>query len=368
MRAKKVRQISAIVEAPGEVQKGYLAKWLVVCTFPHREPKEEKYTRINGDYTLNIQSGMDKRGNYLGLPYGAPVRLLLFWIITEANRLKWTGDTSRRIHLGESMSRFVQLVGYDPDTGRGKRGDATRLRDMMKRLFGCRISFIRSETVSEATGYSWLNMDVAPKGELWWDVKNPDQASLFDSWIELGEDFYNAVTTNPVPFDFRAMCALKHSPMAIDLYAWLTWRVHAMKEGGSASIPLHGPKGIAAQIGSNYSRTDDFKRAVAEGLEAVKLVWPKLDCELSASRLMVRKSPVPIADIPPVKKRRSFGQVKPDELSVDTVIEFRKANPRINPNTVWKAYRAFLKREEITPRDIDAHFKDYAAKWVRGEL
>ena len=368
MRPKKAQQIATITEAPTEVQKGYLAKWLVVCTFPHSKPKEEKYTRINGDYTLTILSGTDKKGDYLGLPYGAPVRLLLFWIITEANRLKWAGDDSRRIHLGESMNRFVELVGYDPKTGRGERGDATRLRDMMHRLFGCRISFTRSATAEGATGFSWLNMDVAPKGELWWDVKKPDQASLFDSWIELGEDFYNAVTTNPVPFDFRAMCALKHSPMAIDLYAWLTWRVHGMRDGSSASIPLHGPKGIAAQIGSNYSRDRAFREAIADGLEAVRMVWPRLDCELSTTHLTLKKTPVPIGDEPISKKRRTFGQVRADTLLIDTEIEFRKANPRIRLTTVKKAFFAFLEREQIKPHDLDALFRDYAGKWVKGEI
>lgn len=367
MRASKEQQIKAITEAPNDVQKGYLAKWLVVCTFPHRKPKEEKYTRINGDYTLNLQSGMDKHGDYIGLPYGAPVRLLLFWIITEANRMKWAGDHSRRIHLGESMTRFVEMVGYNPETGRGKRGDATRLREMMERLFACRISFIHSVAAEGKSGLSWLNMDVAPKGELWWDVKQPDQVSLFESWIELGEDFYNSVTTNPVPFDFRAMCALKHSPMAIDLYAWLTWRVHAMKDGGSATIPLTGPKGIAAQFGANYGRSDNFKAALAEGLEAVKHVWPQLDCDLSAISLTVNKSPVPIPDQTPIKKRRQFGNVADGQLSIDTPLWFRTTYPKYDFRAVEKAFRAFIAKSRIEPHDIDAMFRDYAGKWVEGE-
>ena len=368
MRPKKAKQIETINQAPAAVEKGYVAKWLVICTFPHSKPDDTKYVRINGDYTLTILSGADERGDYLGLPYGAPARLLSFWIITEANRLKWAGDNSRRIHLGESMSRFVQLVGYDPETGRGKRGDATRLRDMMQRLFRCRISFTRSQTADGPTGVSWLDMQVAPKGELWWDMRSPDQASLFDSWIELGEDFYNAVTTSPVPIDFRALVALKHSPMAMDLYAWLTYRVHGMSDGMSASIPLHGPKGLAAQIGSDYKQRKNFTAAIRDGLEAVRMVWPSLTYDVSTTHLNVSKCPVPIADEPISKKRRAFGQVKANALMIDTEIEFRKANPRIRLTTVKKAFFAFLEREQIKPHDIDALFRDYAAKWVKGEV
>ena len=365
MRPKKAQQIATITEAPGEVERGYVAKWLVVCTLPHRDPKRGSYTRKNGDSSLSIQTGLDADGNEIGLPYGALVRLLLFWIISEANRTK-----SRTLNLGDSINAFLRLVGLDPKTGNGKRGDMKRLREQMNRLFQCRISFKRTESGEQRKGISWLNMDVAPKGELWWDVHSPEQATLFESYIVLGEEFYNAVTENPAPFDFRALCALKHSPMAIDLYAWLTWRVFAMTKAGEtqAAIPLNGADGIAQQFGSNYTRADHFKAALSEGLEAVKQVWPQLDYDLSATRLTIRKSPVPITEVDPLKKRRAFGQVKADELDIDTRIWFQKAHPRIKFPTVWKAYRTFLEREQIKPTSIDKHFKDYAAKWVKGEL
>jgi hypothetical protein len=46
-------------------------------------------------------------------------------------------------------------------------------------------------------GYGGWIMQVAPEGELWWDPKRPDQGS----WIELGEKFFQAITTVPVPTD-----------------------------------------------------------------------------------------------------------------------------------------------------------------------
>ena len=82
----------------------------------------------------------------------------------------------------------------------------------------------------------------------------------------------------------------------------------------------------------------------------------------------MRKSAVPIPDEPINKRRRAFGQVKPNALLVDTEIEFRKANPRIRFSAVKKAFFAFLEREQIKPNDVDALFRDYAAKWVKGEL
>ncbi len=362
MRAKKAKQIAEIQHTPAAIIKGYLANWLIICTLPHSKPTSPVYTRSTNDCTLNMVSGIDLKGEFIGLPYGPIVRLLLFWIISEAIRTK-----SRTLHLGTEINEFLRKMGLDPNTGGGKRSDRAALKNQMPRLFRCRMSFDRVATTASQTGYSWLDMSVAPKGEDWFTIKNPEQGGLFNSWIELSEEFFEAITASPVPIDFRALVALKHSAMAIDLYALLAWRVHGMSDGMSASIPLHGPKGLAAQIGSDYKREDNFTAAVKDGLEAVRMVWPSLAYEVSATHLTVSKSPVPIADEPINKKRRAFGQVKANALLVDTEIEFRKANPRIRLTTVKKAFFAFLEREQIEPQDIDALFRAYAAKWVKGE-
>jgi hypothetical protein len=364
MRPKKAQEIVEILESPHEIQKRYLASWLIVCTLPHRDPKTSSYTRINGDCSLSIQTGLTRQGQEIGLPFGSLGRLLLFWLISEAHRTQ-----SRILYLGDTIDGFVRAVGLDPKTGNGKRGDAKRLREQMHRLFACHISFTRTHVNSRGKeGYSWSNMEVAPKGELWWDPKKVNEEHLADSWIELGESLYEAATTNPVPMDFRAICALKQSPMAIDLYLWLTWRIHSLRDGKSVAIPLHGPHGLAQQLGSEYSQPFHFKAALAAGLKAVQQVWPQLSYELSASHLTLYKGVVPVAAVPVMKRRRALGEVQPGDLSVETLVWFQKTHPRIAFVKVWRAYRAFLRREKITPHAIDAHFQDYAEKWVKGEF
>lgn len=67
-------------------------------------------------------------------------------------------------------------------------------------------------------------MQGAAQGDLWWSVRAPNQGALWGSWIELGEMFYTAITRAPVPVDMRTLRALKRSPLALDLYAWLTFQ------------------------------------------------------------------------------------------------------------------------------------------------
>jgi hypothetical protein len=117
----------------------------------------------------------------------------------------------------------------DPNTGGGKRGDAYRLKQQMRKLFKATISFHENMQEPHRHGERWLDMQIAPMGELWWDPKQPEQGTLWGSWVELGEKFFQAITAAPVPVDTRVLRALKKSPLALDLYAWATWRVFKLQ-------------------------------------------------------------------------------------------------------------------------------------------
>jgi hypothetical protein len=121
------------------------------------------------------------------------VRLLLFWITTEALKTK-----SPRLELGARMAGFMPEVGLDTGHG-GKRSDGHRLQVQMTRLFQARISFMQDMQDGANEGSAWLNMQVSRKGVLWWNPRNPAQGSLWNSWIELERDFCEAITAAPIP-------------------------------------------------------------------------------------------------------------------------------------------------------------------------
>jgi hypothetical protein len=237
-RSKLLDTAEAIRLDPDKIEAAFIARQLVQATLPHKNPGDDlpEWTRTNGNLTLSIRSGRGKdpktgeRKN-IGYPYGTIPRLLLFWITTEATRTK-----NPRLVLGNSLASFMRQLGLDPSRG-GKRSDARRLRDQMQRLFLATISFEQTHEEKGQKGNAWLNMSVAPKGVLWWDERPPEQGALWDSWIQLGEDFYNAITAAPVPVDMRALKVLKRSPLALDLYAWATYSAYrTQKSGQSRSV------------------------------------------------------------------------------------------------------------------------------------
>lgn len=205
----------SIQEQPDAAERAFMARQLVQCTLPHTNPSNVPlWKRASGNMVLAIQPGVDlDTEKSIGYPYGTVPRLLLFWIITEAVQRK-----NRRIVLGRSLADFMRTLGFNPNGG-GKRSDHKRLKEQMRRLFKCHISFNATLDLPNAHGERWQNMEVAPDGELWWH-HHPDQTALWESWIELGEKFFQAVIASPVPIDMRALKALKRSPLALDLYAW----------------------------------------------------------------------------------------------------------------------------------------------------
>ena len=102
----------------------------------------------------------------------------------------------------------------------GRWGTITRLRDQMRRLFSCTVSCdYADKTMDVEEGYR-----ITKSYRLWWDAKSPSQIPLWKSTVTLSTDFFQEIIERPVPVDMRALKALKRSPLALDIYCWLTYR------------------------------------------------------------------------------------------------------------------------------------------------
>jgi hypothetical protein len=262
---------------------GFYARLFVQAGMPHTDPHTPQHVRSNGALTLTMMAPP-----IVGLPYGSLPRLLLTWLTTEAVRHK-----QRRLVLGNTLRVFMGQLGLNPSGGR--RGDITRLRNQMRRLFASSISCV----YDGPGGWAMANVTVADQAELWWDPKHPDQLDLWDSTVTLGERFFEEIVRRPVPIDTRALKALTRSPLAIDLYVWLTYRMSYLKEPTTVPWEL-----LALQTGAHYREVRQFRRRALEALPKVAAVYPAaqvkpatdevgrpLGLELSPSPTHVRHRP-----------------------------------------------------------------------------
>jgi hypothetical protein len=118
-------------------------------------------------------------------------------------------------------------------------------------------------------------MEVAPEGELWWHP-HPEQTALWESWIELGEKFFQAVIASPVPIDMRALRALKRSPLALDLYAWASYRAFAIVQKNQPPTFVSW-QSLMQQLGADYSNVDEFARKAKTALRKIAALYPGLN-------------------------------------------------------------------------------------------
>jgi hypothetical protein len=270
----------------------YMARELVQVTLPHRNPGDvPAWSRSNGNLTMTVQPGWDhQRRKPFGYPYGSIPRLLLFWLTAEAVQKR-----NRQIELGSSLSDFMFQLGLNPATGRGPRGDARRLREQMQRLFNAVISFDHTTMQEGRQGEGRINMTVASRVMLWWSPRDPSQAALWGSWVELSKEFFDAITANPVPLDMRALKALKRSPLALDLYAWLSYE--AFRAHKTSKVRFVAWKLLAEQMGTDYAEVTNFQQKASGALRKIQALYPAL--KLGPMRGGIRVDPDSLPAITP---------------------------------------------------------------------
>lgn len=262
---------------------GFMARALVIATMPYKDPKTDAFTRVNGDFRLRIVAGSER-----GIPFGIYPRLLMSWVATEAVRMQ-----SPNIELGDSLSQFLREVLSLRSDGGGARGSATRVSDQMQRLFGSMITAQYTGAQGQK-GFKLKNVMIAEELELedsgLWTPQSGSEAGKWKSHVLLTEGFFKELVTCPVPIDLRAYSALRGSPLAMDVYTWLTYRM-SYTHRRSKPIPWES---LMMQFGSGYQSEQavrDFKKGFLQALKAVTLVYPKANIEVKENGLVLLPSP-----------------------------------------------------------------------------
>jgi len=315
---KLVNEVLAIEQEEAEKAGtiGYMTRALIQATLPHSKVDGHEFKRRNGDFKLTILADSD-----IGLPYGSIPRLLMAWITTEAVKTK-----QRELILGRTLSGFMAELGMIPSGGRW--GSITRLKDQMKRLFSAAISC----TYESESNWGIRNVVPVEKAELWWNPKTPDQAGLWESKLLLGETFFKEVIESPVPIDMRALTALRQSPMALDIYCWLTYRLSYLRK--ATQIPWGV---LQVQFGADYKDLRQFKRRFLNQLERVLFVYPEARVEYKTSSLILLPSRSHVSKqvkannvIKPIINQKDQNIDKKSVQEIDKILEEKYLEYRLN--------------------------------------
>ncbi len=280
---------------------GFMPRILVLTTLPHRRPTTHRFERINGRYSLCL----DARRS-IGLPYGLYPRLILIYLATQAVCTK-----SPEIELGRTPDDLARRLGLTPITG--PRGTAKRLLDQLHRLVSTRFRWQYSKDFrTQESGHGLITSSDPTLGLLMACFQR--RRPTWNPELVLGRQFFQEITRSAVPVDLRAIERLKGSPLAIDIYIWLTYRMSYLRR--PCTIPW---KALEDQFGAAYSRSRDFRRSFCTHLHEVAGVYPTVRLRQADTGLLLYPSPPHVHARPSKDVQGSFGHLASGRSKVQRV-------------------------------------------------
>ncbi|MFL5255393.1 MAG: replication protein RepA [Rhodopila sp.] len=259
---------------------GFLYSGWCQAALPHRRLPNSQGWQITSDYvTLVVEPGM-KPGpiapEAVGVPYGSRARLIMLYLQSEALR---TG--SRQVQLGRSMRDWLHRMGIPPG---GKSIDA--IRDQAERISRCRLS-LNIRTGRDRSDLT--NQNIVDRA-IFLDPGDSAQGSLFLDTAQLSETFFAELQRHPVPLEDAAVRAISNNSLALDLYAWLAYRLHALKQPTPVSWSA-----LKGQFGTGFNTTKHFRPAFIDNLRLALAVYRDAKVEMTERGVDLHPSKPPVA-------------------------------------------------------------------------
>lgn len=259
---------------------GFLYSGWCQAALPHRKQPDAKAWQIKSDHVTLIVEPGQKPGPTepipIGVPYGSRARLIMLYLQSEALRTR-----SREVELGGSMREWLTRMGVPP----GGRSIAI-VRDQAERISRCRLSFNLNATNGKAGAFKQQNIVDEAFFLDYADV----QPSLFLEKARLSEAFYRELHLHPVPLEESAVRAISNNSMALDLYAWLAYRLHVLK----APTPVSWAA-LKGQFGAGFDQIFHFRSTFSENLRLALAVYPRARLDVDKRGVTLLPSPPPVS-------------------------------------------------------------------------
>lgn len=269
----------------------HLHSVLAICGLPYdRQPLEvREFSREQGNMAIDVMAGSLRGPNgsktLQPLPFGPKARLILMHLCSEAIR-----QQSPTIEIADTFTAFVREMGFS-DSG-GRKGPLTAFREQLNALATCSIK------ISSWSGSNVRSRQFFPIEEMnVWLSTDQDQPSLWPSTVTFSQPMYDSLQKHALPVNARAVRAFQGSARKLDLYFWLGWRMHNIKE------PLHiSWDAITEQFGAGFKRQRDFKAKFKEEVAHLTEVLPKLPLKLTEKGMVLHPAEPAVLALPPVRK------------------------------------------------------------------
>ena len=199
-------------------------------------------------------------------------------VLCRSILLRWQCAKQSQTIRFRTASEMVETFGMH----KGGKKEYRRLVAAFERIFGATIFFGTDTFRGTAKVVQRSRFSFFREAQIWYS-RDPEQypvSDQFENVIVLSDEFYSEIVAHPIPADLEAVKVLAGAPAVLDLFMWLSYRCFVAK--GRETIPLFGPRGLAAQIGSiEYARPRRFREKLDGWLEAISVLWPECPARIS---------------------------------------------------------------------------------------
>lgn len=192
---------------------------------------------------------------------------------------------NRIVDVGDSMRQFLGMLGILSNGG--TRGGYAALKKQIEALAACRLTIGMQRDDRIAT----VDMKPIKRFDAWLHGEET-QRTFWPGFLEFSEEFFDSLTDHAVPLDHRALAALKHSALALDIYTWLAHRLCRISKPHGVQLSWAN---LREQFGQEYVDRRNFKRKFKHALSQVKVVYPDARLSPNIGGMMLFPSPAPLA-------------------------------------------------------------------------
>ena len=157
------------------------------------------------------------------------------------------------------------------------------IREQVERLSRCRIS-INIHGSRDA----FANQNIVDGGIF--AMPEAEQGSMFIETIRLSPSFFAELKRHPVPLKEAAISQIANNSMALDLYAWLAYRLHVLK--GPTPVSWSA---LRAQFGTGFKAMNHFRATFLSNLRLALSVYREAKVEETERGVTLMSSPPPVA-------------------------------------------------------------------------
>ena len=301
----------------------------ISCALPYQDPRKRQdlltptdafsWSRHDGALSMSLDAGsyIDGDGTKkFHLPYGLYPRVLLMWLTTSALK-----HQSRTFPLPTSARGLLSELNISWNPARA-RDVITQLRALLATQ--CVVTH-RERRGQNFVDISEERFTIGTKARLRFstDADLEDFDPHQPSQVEISEQFYQHITSGyiaPVVITrWQALISQGGSPLAADLFLWLTTRAPQIRTDTRVSWA-----NLQSQLGSVVSpgRERDFAATVTRALGKVATIYPEMNFTIAGAGARsgfrgVILHPSPDADLLGLNPRLAYDAIAQAQEAVE---------------------------------------------------